>query len=52
MRRRYRRGRRLDRETPAEELEARLADLRDEMRRIEAELADVRAAEDAAAEGP
>jgi uncharacterized small protein (DUF1192 family) len=52
MRRRYRRYRRLDPETVAEELEARLADLREEVRRVEAELSDLRSGADAAAEGP
>jgi len=52
FRRRHRRYRRLDRETAAEGLEARLADLRDEVRRVEAELSDLRGGEEAAAEGP
>lgn len=52
FRRRYRRYRRPDRETAAEELEARLGDLRDEMQRVEAELTGLRGGEEAAAEGP
>lgn len=42
MRRRSRRYRRIDRETAADELEARLEELRDEVGRLEAELADLR----------
>jgi uncharacterized small protein (DUF1192 family) len=52
MRLRSRRYRRFDRETAAEELGTRLAELRDEVRRVEAELADLRSSEEAAAEGP
>jgi cell division protein FtsB len=52
FRRQYRRFRNPDRGTAAEELEARLAELRDEMRRIEAELIDLRGGEEAIAEGP
>jgi hypothetical protein len=47
-----RRYRRFEREAPADELEARLADLRDEVRRVESELSELRRREDAAAEGP
>jgi hypothetical protein len=50
-----RRGRRyglLDRPVASDELEARLADLRDAVRRVESELSDLRRHEDAAAEGP
>jgi hypothetical protein len=42
IRRRYRRQGRLDREMAADELEARLAELRDEVGRVEAELAGLR----------
>jgi hypothetical protein len=52
FRRRYRGFRRPDRGTAAEELEARLADLRDEMRRVEAELSGLRGGEEAMTEGP
>jgi hypothetical protein len=41
-RRRSRRYRRLERETAPEELEARLAELRDELHRVEAELVSLR----------
>ena len=49
-----RRGRyhRFEREAPADELEARLAELRDEVRRVESELSELRHREDAAAERP
>ena len=39
-------------EAPADEIEARLADLRDEVRRVESELSKLRRREDAVAEGP
>lgn len=52
IRHRSRRYRRLDLGVAAEEVEARLAELRDEIRRAEAELADLRGREEAAAEGP
>jgi hypothetical protein len=50
--RRRGRYRRFERELPTDELEARLADLRDEVRRVESELSELRRREDAAAEGP
>jgi hypothetical protein len=50
--RRRRRYRRFEREASAEDLEARLADLRDEVRRVESELSDLRRQEEAGAEGP
>jgi uncharacterized small protein (DUF1192 family) len=43
--------RRYAREASADELEARLADLRDEMRRVELELSDLRRQEEGAAAG-
>ena len=52
IRRRGRRYGRLDRPVASDELEARLVDLRDEVRRVESELLDLRRQEDAAAEGP
>jgi hypothetical protein len=52
LRRRHRQYRRLDREAAAEELEAQLADLRDQLRRIEGELSAVRSGEEATAGGP
>jgi hypothetical protein len=48
IRRRYRRYRRVERETDTDELEARLADLREEVRRAEAELVRVRGGDTAA----
>lgn len=45
VRRRYGRTRRLDRGPAAEDLEARLSELRDEIGRLEAELGDMRGAE-------
>ena len=50
--RRRGRYRRFEREAPADELEARLAELRDEVRRMESELSELRRRDDAAAEGP
>jgi hypothetical protein len=50
--RRRRRYRRYEPEASADELEARLADLRDEMRRLESELSDLRRQEESAPEGP
>lgn len=50
--RRRRQYRRFERETSAAELEARLGELRDEVRRMESELSDLRRQEAAAAEGP
>jgi hypothetical protein len=49
---RRRRYRRFERGPSADELEARLADLRGEMRRVESELSELRNQEAAAAEGP
>ena len=49
MRRRSPRYRRLERETAPDELEARLAELRDELHRVEAELMNRRGAGEAAA---
>jgi hypothetical protein len=45
IRRRYRRPSRLDQETAADDLEAKLDALRDEVRRVEAELVNLRGAE-------
>jgi len=45
MRRRYRGSARIDREQATEELEARLEELRTEMRRMEAELIELRGPE-------
>jgi hypothetical protein len=50
MLRRSRRYQRPDRESAAE-LEARLADLRDELRRVEVELIELRGTYEAASEG-
>jgi hypothetical protein len=50
--RRHRRYRRFERNASAEDLEARLADLRDEMRRVESDLSDLRRQSEAAADGP
>lgn len=50
--RRRGRYRRFEREAPADELEARLAELRDEVRRVESELSELRRREEAAPEGP
>jgi hypothetical protein len=50
--RRGRRSRRFERETSTDELEARLVDLRDEMRRLESTLSELHSQEEAAAEGP
>jgi uncharacterized small protein (DUF1192 family) len=50
--RRQRRHRRYEREVSAAELEAQLSDLRDEMRRLEADLSDLRRQGEASAEGP
>lgn len=47
IRRRYRRSRRWEREADADELEAQLADLRDEVRRVEAALVSARGGEPA-----
>jgi len=52
IRRRSRRYRRMDRETASEDLEERLAELRDEVRRIEADLASLRGSDEEAAERP
>jgi hypothetical protein len=49
VRPRHRRYRRLDRESAAQELEARLDDLREELRRVEAELVSLRGGNEAAA---
>ncbi len=49
--RRSRRPQRPDRGSAADVLEARLADLRDEMRRVEAELTELRGEYEAAREG-
>lgn len=49
---RRRRRRKFEREASAEDIEARLADLRDEVRRVESELSDLRRQEEAGAEGP
>jgi hypothetical protein len=48
---RRRRYRRFERQAPADELEARLADLRDEVRRVESELSELRHREEPV-EGP
>lgn len=50
--RRPRRYRRVDRAAGAEDLEARLAELRDEVSRVEAELLSLRGSDEAAAERP
>ncbi len=47
IRRRNRRSRQLDREAAAEELDARLDELREEVRRMEADLASLRGSEEA-----
>jgi hypothetical protein len=49
--RRRPRYRRFEREVPVDELEARLAELRNEIRRVETELSDLRRQEETA-EGP
>lgn len=49
IRRRSRRDRPLERETAPEELEATLDELRDEVRRVEVELARLRGSQEAAA---
>ena len=50
VRRPSRRSRRLERETEPEALEARLAELRDELHRVEAELVNLRGAGEAVAD--
>jgi hypothetical protein len=50
--RRRRRQRRYEREVSADELEARLAELHDEVRRVESELAELRRHDEAAGEAP
>jgi uncharacterized small protein (DUF1192 family) len=52
IRRRSRRYRRIDREAAIEDLEARLAELRDEVGRVEAELVSMRGSDEPAAERP
>ncbi len=51
-RQRSRRYRRMDRETATEELEERLAALRNEIRRVEADLGSLRGSNEEAAERP
>jgi uncharacterized small protein (DUF1192 family) len=52
MRRRYRRQPRSDAESVAEDLEARLSALREEISRAETELAELRGRDEALAERP